>query len=101
MKRKTHKNQLISYIHALSGKSYKESRQICKAAKWNEETAIAKALNYDQYVSALASASDTLARAFNEMGETIRNAMNNLGPALQTIADSWLQAGANMIQNDR
>lgn len=101
MKRKTHKNQLISYIHALSGKSYKEARQICKAAKWNEETAVFMALHLDQYVSAIASTSDTLARAFNEMGETFRDAMNNLGPALQTIADAWLQAGANMIQNDR
>lgn len=100
MKRKTHKNQLISYIHALSGKSYKEARQICKAAKWNEEAAVAMVLNFDQCVDALAVASDALARAFNEMGETIRKTMNNLGPALQTIVDSMQQVNENMIQND-
>lgn len=101
MKKTIYKNQLVSYIHALSGKSYKESRQICKAAKWNEETAVAMALNYDQVVDALTIASDELARAFNEMGETIRKAMNNMGPAVQTIVDSMRQVHENMIQNDR
>ena len=33
------KNELVSYIHALTGKSFKESRAICKAAKWNAKTA--------------------------------------------------------------
>lgn len=33
------KNELVSYIHALTGKSFKESRAICKAAKWNTKTA--------------------------------------------------------------
>lgn len=101
MKKKIYKNQLVSYIHALSRKSYKESRQICKAAKWNEESAVAMALHFDQAVDALAIASDALARAFNEMGETIRKTMNDLGPALQTIVDSMQQARENMIQNDR
>lgn len=101
MKRKTHKNQLVSYIHALSGKSYKESRQICKAAKWNEEAAVAMTLHFDQAVDAIAIASDALAQAFNEMGETIRKTMNDLGPALQKIVDSMQQARENMIQNDR
>lgn len=100
MKKTIYKNQLVSYIHALSGKSYKESRQICKAAKWNEETAVAMALHFDQCVDAIVSASDALARAFNEMGEAFRKAMNNLGPALQTIADSMRQCAENMIQND-
>lgn len=101
MKKKIFKNQLVSYIHALSGKSYKESRQICKTAKWNEETAVFKAMNYGQSVDAIAIASDALARAFNEMGETIRKTMNDLGPALQKIVDSMQQARENMIQNDR
>lgn len=101
MKKTIYKNQLVSYIHALSGKSYKEARQICKAAKWEETTAVAMVLNFDKCVDAIVRVSNDLTRAFNEMGETFQNAMNNLGPALQTIADSWLQAGANMIQNDR
>lgn len=100
MKKKIYKNQLVSYIHALSGKSYKEARQICKAAKWNEETAIAMALHLDQYVDAIANVSNNLARAFTEMGEMIRKAMNNMGPALQTIVDSMRQLNENMIQND-
>ena len=39
------KNELVSYIHALTGKSYKDARAICKAAKWNEERAFYIALN--------------------------------------------------------
>lgn len=100
MKRKTHKNQLISYIHALSGKPYKEARQICKAAKWNEETAIAKVLNYDKCIDMFVSTSKALVRSFNEMGEAVQKMTNNLGPALQTIADSMRQVRENMIQND-
>lgn len=101
MKRKTHKNQLISYIHALSRKSYKEARPICKAAKWNEETAIAKVLNYDKCIDMFVSTSKALVRSFNEMGEAVQKMTNNLGPALQTIADSMRQVRENMIQNDR
>lgn len=100
MKKTIYKNQLVSYIHALSGKSYKEARQICKAAKWNEETAVAMALNFDKCVDAIARVSNDLTRAFNEMGETIRKAMISMGPALQTLVDSMRQAGENMIQND-
>lgn len=100
MKKTIYKNQLVSYIHALSGKSYKEARQICKAAKWNEETAVAMALNFDKCVDAIARVSNDLARAFKEMGETIRKAMISMGPALQTIADSMRQSAENMIQND-
>lgn len=101
MKKTIYKNQLVSYVHALSGKSYKEARQICKAAKWNEEDAIAKALNYDKCIDMFVSTSKALVRAFNEMGETIRKTMISMEPALQTIVDSMRQAGANMIQNDR
>ena len=101
MKKTIYKNQLVSYVHALSGKSYKEARQICKAAKWEETTAVAMALNFDKCVDAIARVSNDLTRAFNEMGETIRKAMISMGPALQTIVDSMRQAGANMIQNDR
>lgn len=100
MKKKIYKNQLVSYIHALSGKSYKEARQICKAAKWNEETAVAMALNFDKCVDAIARVSNDLTRAFNEMGETVRKAIISMEPALQTIVDSMRQAGENMIQND-
>lgn len=100
MKKTIYKNQLVSYIHALSGKSYKESRQICKAAKWNEETAVAMALHFDQCVDAITSVSNALARAINEMGEAIQNLMNNLGPAVQTAVDLMRQAAENMIQND-
>lgn len=101
MKKTIYKNQLVSYIHALSGKSYKETRQICKAAKWDEATAVAMALNFDECVDAIARVSNDLTRAFNEMGETIRKAMISMGPALQTIADSMRQVNENMIQNDR
>lgn len=100
MKKTMSKNQLVSYIHALSGKSYKEARQICKAAKWNKVAAVTKAFHFDQSVEALARVSNDLARAFNEMGETIRKTINDLGPALQTIVDSMRQARENMIQND-
>lgn len=100
MKKEMSKNQLVSYIHALSGKSYKEARQICKTAKWNKVAAVAKAFHFDQSAEALARVANDLARAFNEMGETIRKAMISVGPALQTIADSMRQSAGNMIQND-
>lgn len=101
MKKKIYKNQLISYIHALSGKSYKEARQICKAAKWNEEMAVAMALNYDQVVDAFAKVCNNFAKSFNEMGEAIQKLMNNLGPIVQTARDAMQQLAENMIQNDR
>lgn len=101
MKKTIYKNQLVSYIHALSGKSYKEARQICKAAKWNEETAIAKVLNYDKCIDMFVSTSKAFVRSFNEMGEAVQKMTNNLGPALQTIADSMRRVRENMIQNDR
>ena len=100
MKKEMSKNQLVSYIHALSGKSYKEARQICKAAKWKRTTAVDMALHFDQCVDAIMSVSNALARAINEMGEAICNLMNNLGPAVQAAADSMRQAAENMIQND-
>ena len=100
MKKTIYKNQLVSYIHALSGKPYKEARQICKAAKWNEETAIAKVLNYDKCIDMFVSTSKALVRSFNEMGEAVQKMTNNLGPALQTIADPMRQVRENMIQND-
>ena len=80
MKKTIYKNQLVSYIHALSGKSYKEARSICKAAKWNEGLAVAMALNYDQVVDALVRLGNSLAQSFNEMIETIYKKMNELGP---------------------
>lgn len=100
MKKTIYKNQLVSYIHALSGKSYKEARQICKAAKWNEELAVATALNYDQVVDALVRLGNSLAQSFNEMKETIYKTMNKLGPILQTVGAEMLQLAENVIQND-
>lgn len=101
MKRKTHKNQLISYIHALSGKSYKEARQICKAAKWNEEMAVAMVFNYDKVFGAFTRAGHALSQNLKEMGEAIQKMMNSLRPIVQTTRDAMRQAAENMIQNDR
>ena len=105
MKKTIYKNQLVSYIHDLSGKSYKESRQICKAAKWNEETAVAMVLNFDQIVDALVGLGKQLAQSGIEKGETIQMLKNNLGPIAQRTGDSMRQLAENMrqnmIQNDR
>lgn len=99
-KKKMSKNKLTEYIHELSGKSYKETRQICKAAKWNEGLAVAMALNYDQVVDALIRLGNSLAQSFNEMIETIYKTMNKLGPIVQTAGAEMLQLAENMIQND-
>lgn len=101
MKRKTHKNQLISYIHALSGKSYKEARQICKAAKWNESAALITVLNFDKCEDVFTSFYNAFGQTINEMGEAIQKMMNSLGTTAREIKDSMRQAGENMIQNDR
>lgn len=100
MKKTIYKNQLVSYIHALSGKSYKEARQICKVAKWEKSTAVIMALNYDELVGAITRVGNDLAQIINEMVETIQKMLNNLGPTLQTTADSMKQSAGNMIQND-
>lgn len=101
-KKKMSKNKLTEYIHELSGKSYKETRQICKAAKWDEAIAVAMAmtLTFDQAIEFIASGFNSLTRAINEMGEAFRKAMNNAGSAIQTLADSMRQSAENMIQND-
>lgn len=100
-KKKMSKNKLTEYIHELSGKSYKETRQICKAAKWDEATAVAMALNFDQeMIEFIASVFNSLTRAINEMGEAFWKAMNDVGSAIQTLADSMRQFAENMIQND-
>ena len=63
------KNELVSYIHALTGKSYKDARAICKAAKWNPNTAIIDAIkgNHPIY-KALENAKEF----FGKVAETVR-----------------------------
>lgn len=99
--KKMSKNQLCSAIHELSGKSYKETRQICKAAKWDEATAVAMAFNSDKFVDTITSFCNSLRRIHSEMAETLHKTVNNLRPTVQSIKDSLRQARENMIQNDR
>lgn len=87
------KNELCSYIHALTGKSYKDARAICKAAKWNPKTAFCIAtLGNEGFVKICETITET------------RNAIvNSLTPAIETavryvkdFADVLAQAFYNL-----
>lgn len=101
MKKQIFKNQLVNYIHASSGKSFKESRQICKAAKWDAATAVAMVLNYDKFLNRVISLHNVLKQSLIEMGEAIQKLSNSLRPIAQTAADLMWPFEENMIQNDR
>lgn len=80
------KNELVSYIHALTGKSYKDARAICKAAKWNTKAAfMIAALGEDNFervceslTNAIKSINDALISAFEPAVESAINAFKEL-----------------------
>ena len=100
------KNELVSYIHALTGKSFKESRAICKAAKWNAKTAfIIATLGKDNFenlynlanktINAFAAcltpavncACETMREFAQELARGLKDGLNNLpsGAIMQGI----------------
>ena len=84
------KNELVSYIHALTGKSYKDARAICKAAKWNESAALMLAMlnedDFDRVCESLTNATksiiDALISAFEPAVESAINAFKELRDCL-------------------
>lgn len=97
------KNELVSYIHALTGKSFKESRAICKAAKWNAKTAfmIATLGNADfERLNKIANATKDalvacLTPAVNYACETMREFAQALAQGFKDAGDN-LPSGAIM-----
>lgn len=66
------KNELVSYIHALTGKSYKDARAICKAVKWNPNTAIINAIKENHPIyKAIENASEFLRKFAAVMRESL------------------------------
>ena len=84
------KNELVLYIHALTGKSYKDARAICKAAKWNSKTAFMIATlgedNFERVCESLTNATksiiDALISAFEPAVESAINAFKELRDCL-------------------
>lgn len=82
------KNELVSYIHALTGKSFKESRAICKAAKWNAKTAF--------MIAALGNAN--FERIYNLTNETINALVACLTPAVNCACETMREFAQALAQ---
>lgn len=97
------KNELVSYIHALTGKSFKESRAICKAAKWNAKTAFVIATlgkdNFERIYKTIYDTSNALVScltpAVNCACEIMREFAQELARGLKDGLDN-LPSGAIM-----
>ena len=84
------KNELVSYIHALTGKSYKDARAICKAAKWDAKTAFVIATlgedNFERIIESVTNATksiiDALISALEPAVESAINALKDLRECL-------------------
>lgn len=84
------KNELVSYIHALTGKSFKDARAICKAAKWNSKTAFMIATlgedNFDRVCESITNATksiiDALVSALEPAVDSAINALKDLRDCL-------------------
>lgn len=103
------KNELVSYIHALTGKSFKESRAICKAAKWNTKKAFEIAMfdnvDFERIYKTIYDTSNALVAcltpAVNCACETMREFAQALAQGIKDGLDN-LPSGAIMqaIRNE-
>ena len=90
------KNELVSYIHALTGKTFKESRAICKAAKWDTQTAFMIATignaNFDRICKLIYDTSNALVScltpAVNCACETMREFAQALAQGIKDGLDN-------------
>lgn len=97
------KNELVSYIHALTGKPFKESRAICKAAKWNAKTAFMLATignaNFERLNKTVNETSNALVAcltpAVNYACETMREFAQALAQGIKDAGEN-LPSGAIM-----
>lgn len=91
------KNELVSYIHALTGKSFKESRAICKAAKWNAKTAFAIAVignaNFERICKAIYETRDALVACLTP---AVDYACETMRIFAQELAQGFKDAGDNL-----
>ena len=82
------KNKLVSYVHALSGRSYKESRAICKAARWNRDLAVVYSINAESVAEAISQATAALANTVSDALRVVSEAANSLSARFNDLATS-------------
>lgn len=101
-KKSMSKNELTEYIHDLTGAPYKEVREVCRAAYWEEDIAVAIALNSPLMTkkinNALAEAWCNVVNATADIAEALRDKLN---VSLSTLSESMrdLAERINMSQN--
>ena len=79
------RNKIVRFVHNFTGLSFKESRQICKAAKWNEEIIISAVI--EQYVDKIGSFVETFKPVFTELMDVIADVAANIAKQAAEIAD--------------
>ena len=83
------KNKLTGYIHDLTGAPYKEVREVCRAAYWEKDIAVAIALNSPLMTKkindALAEAWCNAANVIGDIAEALRDKLN---VSLSTLSES-------------
>lgn len=96
------KNKLTEYIHDLTGAPYKEVREVCRAAYWEKDIAVAIAFNSPLMTKkindALAEAWCNVANATADIAEALRDKLN---VSLSTLSESMrnLAERINMSQD--
>lgn len=79
------RNKIVRFVHDFTGLSFKESRQICKAAKWNEEIIISAVI--EGYIGKFVSVVESFKPVFVELMDAIADAAVEIAKQAAEIAD--------------
>ena len=79
------KNKLIKLVRNFTGLSFKESRKICKAAKWNEEIIVSAVI--EGYIGKFGSIVESFKPVFVELMDAIADAAVEIAKQAAEIAD--------------
>ena len=79
------RNKIVRFVHDFTGLSFKESRKICKAAKWNEEIIVSAVI--EGYVGKFGSIVESFKPVFVELMDAIADAAVEIAKQAAEIAD--------------
>ena len=79
------RNKIVRFVHEFTGLSFKESRTLCKAAKWNEEIIISAVI--EQYIGKFGSIVESFKPVFTELMDVIADVAVEIAKQAAEIAD--------------
>ena len=88
------RNKIVRFVHDFTGLSFKESRKICKAAKWNEEIIVSAVI--EGYVGKFGSIVESFKPVFVELMDAIADAAVEIAKQAAEIADCIAAALLNI-----